>query len=73
MEVAGNIFRRRIWVKVTDYCLDRLFGIWGEGKLVEIMFLQVGFHGYIVHHFFCYDMSSVSCVSELVLSFDMFV
>jgi hypothetical protein len=30
---------------VTDYCLDRLFGIWGESKIVEIMFLQVGFHG----------------------------
>jgi hypothetical protein len=31
--------------KVMDYCLDRFFGIWGEGKIVEIIFLQVGFHG----------------------------
>jgi hypothetical protein len=30
--------------KVTNYCLDRLFGIWGEGKIVEIIFLQVGLH-----------------------------
>jgi hypothetical protein len=28
-----------------DYCLDGLLGIWGEGKRVEIMFLQVGFYG----------------------------
>jgi hypothetical protein len=31
--------------EVTDYCFHRLFGIWGEGKVVEIIFLQVGFHG----------------------------
>jgi hypothetical protein len=31
--------------KVTNYCLDRLFEIWGEGKIVEMIFLQVGFHG----------------------------
>jgi hypothetical protein len=31
--------------KVTDYCLYRLFGIWGEGKIVEIIFLEAGFHG----------------------------
>jgi hypothetical protein len=28
-----------------DYCLDRLFGSWGEDKIVEIIFLWVGFHG----------------------------
>jgi hypothetical protein len=28
-----------------DYSLDRIFGIWGEGKIVEIIFLQVGFDG----------------------------
>jgi hypothetical protein len=28
-----------------DYCLDRFFGILGESKLVEIIFLQVGFYG----------------------------
>jgi hypothetical protein len=27
--------------KVTDYCFDRLFGIWGEDKIVDIIFLQV--------------------------------
>jgi hypothetical protein len=31
--------------KVTDYCLYTLFGIWGEGRIVEIIFVQVGFHG----------------------------
>jgi hypothetical protein len=31
--------------KVTDYCFDRLFGILGEGKIVEIIFSQVRFHG----------------------------
>jgi hypothetical protein len=30
---------------VTDYCLDRGFEIWGENKIVEIIFLQVGFNG----------------------------
>jgi hypothetical protein len=39
------IFRWRVWGKVTDYCLYRLYGISGEGKIVEIIFLQVGFHG----------------------------
>jgi hypothetical protein len=28
-----------------DYCLNRLFGICGEGKMVEIIFVQVRFHG----------------------------
>jgi hypothetical protein len=40
-----NVFHWRVWAKVTDYCPDRLFGIWGEGKIVETIFLQVGFHG----------------------------
>jgi hypothetical protein len=40
-----NIFRWRVWRKVTDYCLVRLFGMWGEGKVVEIIFSWVGFHG----------------------------
>jgi hypothetical protein len=31
-------------VKVTDYRLYRFFGIWGEEKLMEILFLQIGFH-----------------------------
>jgi hypothetical protein len=30
---------------VTDYSRERLFRIWGEGKIVEIIFLQVGFNG----------------------------
>jgi hypothetical protein len=30
---------------VTDYCLDRLLGIWGEGKIVEIIFVQITFYG----------------------------
>jgi hypothetical protein len=25
---------------MTDCCLDRLFGIWGEGKILEIIFLK---------------------------------
>jgi hypothetical protein len=28
-----------------DYCLDRLFGGWGEGILMEIISLQIGFYG----------------------------
>jgi hypothetical protein len=31
--------------KVMDYCLDRLSRIWGASKIVEIIFLQVIFHG----------------------------
>jgi hypothetical protein len=27
------------------YFLDRLFGIWGEGKIVDIIFLQLGLYG----------------------------
>jgi hypothetical protein len=30
--------------KVTDYCRGKLFGIRGAGKIVEIIFLHVGFH-----------------------------
>jgi hypothetical protein len=30
---------------VKDNCLNRLFGILGEGKVVEIIFLLVGFDG----------------------------
>jgi hypothetical protein len=33
--------------------LDRLFGIWREGEILEIIYLQVGFHVIIVRHFFC--------------------
>jgi hypothetical protein len=39
---------------------------------VEIISLRVGFHGWIVCHFLCYDTGSISCFSELVLSFDVF-
>jgi hypothetical protein len=38
-----NIFHWRIWGKVVDYCLNRIFGIWRKGKILEIVFLQVGF------------------------------
>jgi hypothetical protein len=31
--------------KVMDYCLYRLFIIWGEGKVVKTIFLQLGFDG----------------------------
>jgi hypothetical protein len=44
LKPVGNIFHWHVQGKVTDYFLDRLFGIWGEGKIVEIIFLQVGFH-----------------------------
>jgi hypothetical protein len=45
LKTVRNIFRWRVWGKVTDYCPYRLFGISGEGKIVQIIFLQVGFHG----------------------------
>jgi hypothetical protein len=35
----------RVWWKLKDYCLDRLFEIWVGGKIMEIIFLQVVFHG----------------------------
>jgi hypothetical protein len=44
-KAAGNIFRWLICGKVTDYCIDRVFRIRREGKILEIIFLQVGFHG----------------------------
>jgi hypothetical protein len=31
--------------EMLRHCFDRLFGIWGEDKIVEIVFPQVGFHG----------------------------
>jgi hypothetical protein len=40
LKLAGNIFRCRVCGKVTNYCLDRLFGIWAEGKIAEIIFLD---------------------------------
>jgi hypothetical protein len=52
-----------------DYCFDRLFGIWGEGTIMDIIFLQVGFHGRVVRHYYCYDTGSISYISELVLFF----
>jgi hypothetical protein len=42
--LVGNIFCWCVWGKARDYCRDRLSRIWGEGKIVEIIFLQVGFH-----------------------------
>jgi hypothetical protein len=54
-----------------DYCHDRYFGIWGEGKIMEIIFPLVGFDGYIFRHFIYYDTSSILCISELELSFDI--
>jgi hypothetical protein len=65
---VGNNFRWRVRGEMTDYCLYRLFGIWGEDKIADIIFLEVGFYGRIVRHFFCYDTGSISCISELLLS-----
>jgi hypothetical protein len=45
LRAVGSIFLWCVWGKVTDYCLDRLFGIWGENKIEEIIVLQVGIHG----------------------------
>jgi hypothetical protein len=45
LKAVRNIFHWHVWGKVMDYCLDRLFRIWGEDKIVEITFLQVGSHG----------------------------
>jgi hypothetical protein len=44
-KAVGNIFRWLICGEVTDYCIDRVFKIWREGKILEIIFIQVGFHG----------------------------
>jgi hypothetical protein len=41
LKSVGNIFRWRVRSKMTDYCFYWLFGIWGEGKIVEIIFVQV--------------------------------
>jgi hypothetical protein len=57
--------------KIEDYYLYRLFGIFGESKTMEIYFLQVGCHGWIIHRFSCYDTRSISSISEIVLSFDV--
>jgi hypothetical protein len=45
LKAVGNIFRWRVWWKMAYYCFDRLFEIWGEFKIMEILFLQVEFHG----------------------------
>jgi hypothetical protein len=46
LKAAGNIF----WLadkggKMKDYCLERVFGVRGDNKRVEIIFLKVEFHG----------------------------
>jgi hypothetical protein len=41
---AGNISHWRVWGKVTDCCLYWIFGIWGDRKIVETIFVQVEFH-----------------------------
>jgi hypothetical protein len=69
LKAVGNNFCWRIWGQVRDYCFYKLLEIWGEGKIVEIIFLQVGFHGGIARYFFCNDTSSFSSISEFVLSF----
>jgi hypothetical protein len=48
MKISSAGVSRR---KVIDFHLDRLSGIWGESKIVAIIFLQVRFHGLIVRHF----------------------
>jgi hypothetical protein len=53
---------------VTDYCLYRLFEIWGDGKILEIIF-SPGRISWL--NFFYYDTGSISCISELVLSVDV--
>jgi hypothetical protein len=45
LKALGNIFRRRIWGKVRDNWLYRLFSIWREGKIAEINSIQRGLHG----------------------------
>lgn len=69
---VGNIFRRRGWRNVTDYCIGRLFRIREECKTVEIIFLRGGFYGRIVCHFLYYETGYISFISELLLSFDVF-
>jgi hypothetical protein len=38
LKAAGNIFCCCVCGKVMDYCLYRFFRIWGEVKIVEIIF-----------------------------------
>jgi hypothetical protein len=45
LKAIGNIFRWGICGKATDYCLDGLFRILGEGKILEIIFIPTGFYG----------------------------
>jgi hypothetical protein len=70
LKAAGNIFRWRVWVKMTEYCVYRLYGILEDVEIVEISLLQIGFHG-CFRHFFCYNTGSFSFISELVLPFDV--
>jgi hypothetical protein len=64
LKAAGNIFRWRVWGKMTDYCLDRVFEFGQKVKEWRLFFS-------ITRHFFCYDTGSILCISE-VLPFDMF-
>jgi hypothetical protein len=45
--------------------------MWRQGKIMEIILIQVDYHGWIVRHFFCYDTSSISCISDFALSFEV--
>jgi hypothetical protein len=40
LKANGNIFHWRVWRKVTDYCLYRLFGFGRKGKIVKIFSSQ---------------------------------
>jgi hypothetical protein len=44
LKAVGNIFPWHVWGKVMHYYLHRVFGNWGEGKIVKIIFPQVEFH-----------------------------
>jgi hypothetical protein len=38
LKAVGSIFCSSVGGRVTDYCFHRLFGIWGECEIVEIIF-----------------------------------
>lgn len=42
----------------------------GRRRIVDIILFQVGFNGWTAFHFFCFVTGSISCILELILSFN---
>jgi hypothetical protein len=65
-----NVLCRAIGREVTYHCFYGLLGLWKEGVIGEVIVGEVGFDGFEVCHVFGDDSGSISCATELKVTFD---